>query len=38
MVDPSSDHIASADYKRALIGELTRRAVEAACARAMENE
>lgn len=37
-VEPSSDHVASADYKRALIGELTRRAVETACARALESK
>jgi carbon-monoxide dehydrogenase medium subunit len=38
MVDPSGDHIASADYKRALIGELTHRAVETACAKALGNK
>lgn len=37
-VEPSSDHVASAEYKRALIGELTRRAVETACARALESK
>ncbi len=38
MVEPSSDHIASAGYKRALIGELTRRAVETACAKARKRD
>lgn len=33
-VDPVSDHVASADYRRSLIAELTRRAIETACARA----
>lgn len=37
-VEPSSDHIASADYKRALIGELTQRAVKTACAKALESK
>lgn len=37
-VEPSSDHVSSAEYKKALIGELTRRAVEVACARAMESK
>ncbi len=35
-VEPSSDHVAGAEYKSALIGELTQRAIEAACARALE--
>jgi len=35
-VEPSSDHVAGAEYKTALIGELTQRAIEAACARALE--
>lgn len=37
-VEPSSDHVAGAEYKTALIGELTQRAVEAACARALERK
>lgn len=36
-VDPSGDHIAGAAYKKALIGELTRRAIETACHRALGN-
>lgn len=35
-VDPVSDHIAGADYRRNLIGELTRRAIEAACSKALD--
>jgi carbon-monoxide dehydrogenase medium subunit len=35
-IDPVDDHIASADYRRSLIAELTRRAIDAACARALE--
>lgn len=34
-VEPLSDHITSAAFRRSLIGELTRRAVETACARAL---
>lgn len=34
-IDPVDDHIASADYRRGLIAELTRRAIEAACSRAL---
>lgn len=37
-VEPSSDHVAKAEYKQALIGELTRRAIETACARALESK
>lgn len=33
-VDPVSDHVASADYRRSLIAELTRRTIDTACARA----
>lgn len=35
-IDPVDDHIASADYRRNLIAELTRRAIEIACTRALE--
>lgn len=35
-ISPIEDHLASADYRRSLIGELARRAIEAACARALE--
>jgi carbon-monoxide dehydrogenase medium subunit len=35
-IDPVDDHIASADYRRGLIAELTRRAIEAACSRALD--
>ncbi|RUM96197.1 xanthine dehydrogenase family protein subunit M [Pseudaminobacter arsenicus] len=35
-IDPVDDHIASADYRRGLIAELTRRAIEAACTRALD--
>lgn len=35
-IDPVDDHIASADYRRGLIAELTRRAIEAACSRALK--
>lgn len=36
-IDPVDDHIASADYRRGLIAELTRRAIEAACSRALKS-
>lgn len=35
-IDPADDHVASADYRRSLIGELTRRAIETACSRAID--
>jgi carbon-monoxide dehydrogenase medium subunit len=35
-IDPVDDHIASADYRRSLIAELSRRAIEIACTRALE--
>lgn len=35
-IDPVDDHIASADYRRGLIGKLTQRAIEAACNRALD--
>ena len=35
-IDPVDDHIAAADYRRGLIAELTRRAIEAACSRALD--
>ncbi|PWK61263.1 xanthine dehydrogenase family protein subunit M [Aminobacter sp. AP02] len=35
-IDPVDDHIASADYRRGLIAELTHRAIEAACTRALD--
>lgn len=35
-VDPISNHVASAEYRRSLVGELTERTITAACARAME--
>jgi len=35
-IDPVDDHIASADYRRGLIAELTRRAIEIACRRALD--
>lgn len=35
-IDPANDHIASADYRRALIAQLTQRAIAAACTRALE--
>lgn len=35
-IDPVDDHIASADYRRGLIGKLTQRAIEAACKRALD--
>ncbi|MBS3650569.1 xanthine dehydrogenase family protein subunit M [Pseudaminobacter sp. 19-2017] len=34
-IDPVDDHIASAAYRRSLIAELTRRAIETACSRAL---
>ncbi|MGS1096871.1 FAD binding domain-containing protein (plasmid) [Aquamicrobium terrae] len=34
--DPVDDHVASAGYRRGLIEELTRRAIEAACNKAVE--
>jgi carbon-monoxide dehydrogenase medium subunit len=34
-VDPPNDHIASADYRRGLIAELTKRALESACEKAL---
>jgi carbon-monoxide dehydrogenase medium subunit len=34
-VDPPNDHIASADYRRGLIAELTKRALESACGKAL---
>ena len=36
-IDPADDHIASADYRRGLIAELTRRAIDIACTRALDN-
>ncbi|MEW9805044.1 FAD binding domain-containing protein [Mesorhizobium marinum] len=35
-IDPANDHIASAEYRRALIAQLTQRAIVAACTRALE--
>ncbi|MFC5384783.1 FAD binding domain-containing protein [Aquamicrobium segne] len=35
-IDPADDHIVSASYRRGLIAELTRRAIEAACTRALD--
>lgn len=35
-LDPSDDHIASADFRRNLIAQLTGRAIRKACARALE--
>lgn len=35
-IDPIEDHIASADFRRAAIAELTRRAIEAACTKALK--
>jgi carbon-monoxide dehydrogenase medium subunit len=35
-IDPIDDHIASAEFRRATIAELTRRAIDAACARALK--
>lgn len=35
-IDPADDHIASADYRRNLIAQLTHRAIASACARALE--
>ncbi len=35
VVEPAGDHLASTDYRKNLIGELTRRAIDAACARAL---
>jgi carbon-monoxide dehydrogenase medium subunit len=37
-VNPIGHHGASADYKRALIGELTRRAIDSACASALDGK
>lgn len=34
-IDPVDDHIASADYRRGLIAQLTQRAIAAACTRAL---
>lgn len=36
-IDPANDHIASADYRRNLIAQLTERAILKACARAVSN-
>jgi CO/xanthine dehydrogenase FAD-binding subunit len=35
-IDPADDHIASADFRRGLIAQLTQRAIVAACTRALE--
>lgn len=35
-INPADDHIAPADFRRATIAGLTRRAIDTACARAME--
>lgn len=35
-IDPVDDHIASADYRRGLMAELTHRAISAACTRALD--
>jgi carbon-monoxide dehydrogenase medium subunit len=34
-VDPTGDFLNSAEYRKGLIGELTKRGIEAACARAL---
>jgi CO/xanthine dehydrogenase FAD-binding subunit len=34
-IDPADDHIASADFRRGLIAQLTQRAITAACTRAL---
>jgi CO/xanthine dehydrogenase FAD-binding subunit len=35
-IDPISNHVASAEYRRSLVGELTKRAIASACTKAME--
>lgn len=35
-IDPVDDHIASADFRRSLIAQLTSRAIESACTRAVK--
>lgn len=37
-IDPVDDHIASADYRRGLIAQLTQRAITVACTRAQEKK
>jgi carbon-monoxide dehydrogenase medium subunit len=35
LIDPTGDFLNTAEYRKGLIGELTKRAIEAACRRAL---